>query len=364
MTLRDILKCTNFAPVIKRIRFECENGFKILCYLKMKRTLLGVAFVLANWGVSLAQVRNDSLAEDFRVMAARNFSRYRTVNFSWEMDADHDYSFGLDGKELEKGRRQTVHTLRFSTMLPIVKSHKASLYANVQYNSYNFDRKGKGDSEIFTEDSYDHYEGGLNGSYYASLFKRPLVLSADVFVDGWRKGWGELQGRFVAMMVLKNTPQTSFSVGLMGMTLYSSTPVLPVITYWHRFGNPNLSLDISLPSQMYLRYQMHRQRLSVGASMNADNFYLRSDLTGTTQVYWYNEVVVKPEIHYEYIINQQFYLSARVGCSALMKGGLYTRKRKEVMIADEGSGGMESFLKLERSAVPFFNVGVSYSLFR
>ena len=95
-----------------------------------------------NLGVSFAQVVNDSLAEDFRTMAAKNFSRYRTVNFSWEMDADHDYSFGLDGKVQEKGRKQTIHTLRFSTMVPIVKSHKASLYANVQYNSYNFSREG------------------------------------------------------------------------------------------------------------------------------------------------------------------------------------------------------------------------------
>lgn len=150
----------------------------------------------------------------------------------------------------------------------------------------------------------------------------------------------------------------------MGMTLYSSTPILPVVTYWHRFGNPHLSLDITLPSQMYLRYQMRRQRLSVGASMNADNFYLKSDLEGTPQVYWYNEVVVKPEIHYEYIINQQFYLSAHVGFSALMKGGLYTKKRKELKIADEDNGGKESFFKLDRSAVPFFNVGVSYSLFK
>lgn len=338
-------------------------SFKYFSF-KMKRTILGVIFVLMNLGVSFAQVVNDSLAEDFRTMAAKNFSRYRTVNFSWEMDADHDYSFGLDGKVQEKGRKQTIHTLRFSTMVPIVKSHKASLYANVQYNSYNFSREGGNGSKIFTEESYDHYVGGLNGSYYASLFNRPLILSADVFMDAWRKGWGELQGRFVAMMVLKNTHQTNFSVGLMGMTLYSSTPVLPVITYWHRFGNPHLSLDITLPSQMYLRYQMHRQRLSVGASMNADNFYLKSDLEGTPQVYWFNEVVVKPELHYEYIINQQFYLSAHVGLSALIKGGLYTKKRKELEIEDVENSGKKSFFKLDRSAVPFFNVGVSYSLFK
>lgn len=328
-------------------------------FYQMKRTILGMLLLMANVGVSLAQVNNDSLAEDFRTLAAKNFSRYRTVNFSWEMNANHDYSFGLDGKEQEKGRKQTVHTLRFSTMVPIVKSHKASLYANVQYRSYNFESKGDELSSIFKEESYDYYAGGLNGSYYASLFNRPLVLSVEVKMDGWKKGWGEVQGRFSAMMVLKNTHSTNFSLGLMGMTHFSSTPVLPIITYWHRFANPNLSLDITLPSQMYLRYQMRHQRISVGASMSADEFYLKSDVEGASRVYLYKEAVVKPEIHYEYIINRQFYLSARVGYSALIKGGLYTKKRKELKIADEENGGKESFYQLDRSAVPFFNIGVS-----
>lgn len=76
-------------------------SFKSNFSFKMKRTILGVIFELMNLGVSFAQVVNDSLAEDFRTMAAKNFSRYRTVNFSWEMDADHDYSFGLDAKVQE-----------------------------------------------------------------------------------------------------------------------------------------------------------------------------------------------------------------------------------------------------------------------
>lgn len=115
---------------------------------------------------------------------------------------------------------------------------------------------------------------------------------------------------------------------------------------------------------MYLRYQMRHQRISVGASMSADEFYLKSDVEGASRVYLYREAVVKPEVLYEYIVNRQFYLSARAGFSALIKGGLYTKKRKEQKMADEENGGKESFYQLDRSAVPFFNVGVSYSLFK
>ncbi|MGN0281625.1 MAG: hypothetical protein ACI4B3_04900 [Prevotella sp.] len=42
-----------------------------------------------------AQAITDSLAEDFRTIAAKNFSRYRTVNLSWEMKTDHDYTLNI-----------------------------------------------------------------------------------------------------------------------------------------------------------------------------------------------------------------------------------------------------------------------------
>lgn len=325
--------------------------------------------LLANVNVLSAQVSNDSLADDFRTLAARNFSRYRTVNFSWEAKGAHDYTFSLDGSEVEKGRKRNIHTLNFSTMVPLVKSSKLSLYANVKYASYNFECSGNAASGIFLDDTYDHYAGGINGSYYARLFNRPLILSADVFVDGWKKGWGKLQGRFAAVVLLKNDASTSVSVGMMGMTLYSSTPVMPIVTYWHRFANPNLSVDITLPSQMYMRYQMRNQRVSVGAAMSADEFYLRPVIGERVQTYLYKEAVMKPEIHYEYIISRQFYVSAHAGVSMALKGGLYDKNRKEMKVAAAEPGASNgtatgAMMKQDHSPVPFFNVGVSYSLFK
>lgn len=334
----------------------------------MNRRILIIIIVAYASVVALpchAQVITDSLAEDFRSLAAKNFSRYRTINFSWETKWAHDYTFTLDGNEVEKGRKKNLHTMRFSTMIPILKQRKVSLYANVQYASYNFDNYGEGASAIFKNDTYDYYAGGLNGSYYMSLFNRPLILSGDVFVDAWKKGWGKLQGRFSAVMVVTSSEKTTFSAGLMGMTLFSSIPVMPVIAYWHRFNNPNLSVDITMPSQFYLRYQMRNQRISAGASMTTDNFYLKTDLEGIPSICFYSDAVLKPEIHYEYIINRHFYLSAHAGLSMVMKGGLYTKNRKGVKVKnEEGKTEVEPIVKQDRSPIPFFNVGVSYSLFK
>lgn len=302
-----------------------------------------------------AQTVTDSLADDFRSVVARHFSRYRTVNLYWEMKGSHNYTFTAGGKEIAKGRKRDLHAIRFSTMIPVLRKKSFSLYGNLQYSSY-LTRFTDTPSRIFTKEDYSHYQGGLRASYFVTLFGRPLLLSADVSVDGWNDGWGMLQGRFVAAMVLARKERTGISAGLAAMTL-GEVPVVPVFSYWHRFNNPDWSVDITLPSQMYLRYQRKSQRISAGASMSVDNFYLHTDLPDLPQVCYYSEAAMKPEIMYEYIINRHFYLSARAGLSIPLKGGLYTKGREAIEIdGDE--------LEQNRSAVPFFHVGVSYSLFK
>lgn len=331
-----------------------------------KKTII-VLFCGASLVPCHAQVINDSLANDFRAFTAKNFSRYRTVNLQYETKWAHDYTLSLDGQEVESGRKKKLNTIRFSTMVPIVKLRKVSLYANLQYACYTFDNNSQTglESAIFGQNAYDYYSGGINGSYYLSLWHRPLILSADISVDGWDKGWGKLQGRMSAVMVVKNSQRTSFSVGLMGMSLFSSIPIMPVIAYWHRFNNPNLSVDITMPSQFYMRYQMKSQRISVGASMSSDNFYLKTNLEGAPSTCYYSDAVLKPEINYEYIINKHFYLSAHAGLSMVMKGGLYTMNRKGVKVKnEEGKTEIEPIVKQNRSPVPFVSVGLSYSLFK
>ncbi|MDO4158970.1 MAG: DUF6268 family outer membrane beta-barrel protein [Prevotellaceae bacterium] len=320
--------------------------------------------------VSNAQVITDSLANDFRTFAAKNFSKYRTVNLFYETKWAHDYTLTLNDKEVEKRRKKNLHTLRFSTMIPVLKKKNVSLYANLQYSRYHFQTydNENNPSCIFLRETYDYIAGGLNGSYYINLFGKPLILSASVSVDGWNEGWGMVYGTASAVMVFKNTKQTSISAGLMGMTLFSSIPIMPIVTYWHRFNNPNLSVDITMPSQFYLRYEMKNQRLSVGAFMSSDNFYLRTELDGAPEICYYSDAVLKPEINYEYIINKHLYLSAHAGLSMVMKGGLYKKNRKGMKVTTTSHGKekteVEPLVKQSRSPIPFFNIGLSYSLFK
>lgn len=315
-----------------------------------------------------AQVISDSLASDFRTFMAKNFTRYRTVNLYWETKMAHDYNFSLNGNEVEKMRKKSLHTFKASTMIPILKLKNISLYTHLEYSRYQFQTFSKQDgarSEVFQQSAYDYFLGGFNGSYYFALFNKPIIISATVSADGWNKGFGLIHGSASVVMLLKNTEHTYFSLGVMGRTLFNSMPIMPVISWWHRFNNPHLSVDITMPSQFYLRYELDKQRVSAGASMSSENFYLKTTLEGVPATSYYSDAVLKPEILYEYIINKHLYISAHAGISMVMKSGLYKKNRKGIKVKnEEGKTEVEPIVKQDRSPIPFFNVGISYSLFK
>jgi len=309
-----------------------------------------------------AQISNaDTLTQEIRSYVARNFSKSRTFNLYWETGPSYDYKLKRDGEEIENGKMRDIHTIKFAVNVPVLLLKDFSLYANGRANFYKSEATNDATGEISsifsnTDDAYCYYKGGLNATYRMKIAGKPLILNANISGDGWEKGFEEIEGTFSAILMLKNTPTTSFSVGLYGMTLYNQVPVVPVITYWHQFS-PRLSVDVTLPSRAYLRYQFNdKHRLSLGAQMESERFYMRPGMEDLPKTCLYNETTIKPELVYEFIINKRFYLIARGGGSALIQSGLYKTNRK-------GIDG-DPLVKFDRSMQPFFNLGFSYNLFK
>lgn len=326
----------------------------------MKKITIYLMMLLVATVTVTAQTATDSLVQGGRRYVARNFSEVRTFNLYWETTPSQDYTLQQNGKEIENGKIRDVSTLKFSTTIPVVLLKNFSLYANGHFNAYRFETINnvtESESAIFSknEEGYNYYEGTVTGTYRTKIGNKPLVLVATGSGDGWNKGFEKVQGIFSAIMIFKRSATTSFGAGLCGMTLYETTPILPIINYWHKF-NQNLSIDVILPSRAYLRYQyQNNQRFSIGASMESEHFYMESGLKGLPEVSFFNKATIKAELVYEYIINHHFYLSARIGSAALIKGGLYNINRK--------SSNGNPYVKFTQPMTPFFNLGFSYNLF-
>ncbi|SHG25668.1 DUF6268 family outer membrane beta-barrel protein [Dysgonomonas macrotermitis] len=305
--------------------------------------------------------KQDSLARELRSYVARNFSKSRTFNLYWETNPSYDYKLKQNEKEIENGKMRDIHTIKFAATVPVVLLKNFSLYVNGQANFYKFealDNTTSSVSSVFAknEDAYNYYKGTLSGAFRTKIGSKHLILNANISGDGWDKGFEEVEGTFSAVMLLKNTPTTSFSIGVYGMTLYDQIPVLPIVTYWHQF-NPKLSVDVTLPSSVYLRYQLgDSHRVSLGTSMDGERFYMRPEIEGLPKTCLYSSTAIKPQLVYEFIINKHFYLIARGGASGVINSGFYKTDRKGV----DG----DPLVEFSRSMTPFFNLGFSYNLFK
>lgn len=297
---------------------------------------------------------NDSLRRDIRSYVARNFSEIRTFNFSWQTSPSHQYYIRNNGNDLEKGEIHSHNTIKFNTTLPIVLTKHFSLYGIGQADFYNYNTQKVEGERIFSQEESDnnqYYRLTLNGMYRTSLLGKPLILNGNLSADGYNHGFQQILGTVAAISVLKRNPTTNISAGLAFVWPFDKMPVMPVLTYWHQFS-PSWSVDISMPRQLYLRYQWRgNNRLSAGCMMQSDQYYFRSQ--GETR--YFSETSLNAELLYEYVAMRHFYFFVRGGLSSRLTGGIYKPNRKKV---DSNA------LDFHRQPQLFFSAGFSYNLYK
>jgi len=327
-----------------------------------KSVICLMIFMVGMTTISHAQTTVDTLKTEIRSYVARNFSEVRTFNLYWETSPSHDYTLKQNGSKFEKGKMRNEHTVKFAATVPIYQKNRFSFYANANANFYLFETENELDgsaSSMFkdNEESYSYFKAGVNGTYFLNVFNKPLMLSAAISGDGWYHGFEKMEATLTAILMLKRTASTNISVGLHGTTLFDLVPAVPIVVFIHQF-NPNLSVDITLPSRTYLRYQFkNNHRVSIGSSLDREHFYYKPNIENIPETTLYSKSNIKTEFVYEYIINKHFYLIARGGGSQPIMSGLFKTNRK-------GDGDGKPLLEYSQPMTPFFYLGFSYNLFK
>lgn len=309
--------------------------------------IISATFTLAQ--TSTVQMLDKEKA-NLRRFTARNFSEERTFNLYWETTPSHDYTLKHDGNVIKRGRMRNEHTVKFSTVVPIVDKGRFTLnakgYANFFVNDF---------SE--TNENYSYYKGELASSYILDVGGKPFILRGTVSYDGYNSGFGCIDATFTALYMMKNSARTTFGIGMGGMLLYDKIPVVPVLIYSHEFS-PTWRIDMTLPSNAYMRCQFaNRHRLSLGTVLATDQFYCKPDIEALPSKALYKNTTVKGELSYEYIVNSHFYFIARGGLSKPINSGYYKTNRK-------GDGDGNPLIEYKTPFTPFAYLGFSYNLFK
>jgi len=324
-----------------------------------KLLIIGGLYLLLPYYM-LAQEHSDSLRTRIEKYVITNFSATRTLDVQLEQNTNVSYKLKQNSQTLENGTVSNFSKVKVSSSFSILKGEKWGLFANARYNYYNFNLK---DIEFPSElnsvrstksnDEYHYWDVSVNGSYRTALFKKTVVGISTLTVDGSEKGPERIKGTVTAMIMLKRTPTTVINVGLAGMINASVIPVIPIFSYWHKF-NSEWMIDVMMPKSAYLRHSFtKRDRFSIGASLDTEEFYIHSEEDISHKVFYFNKSEIKIEAMYELLLGKKFYLTFRGGERLPLTSRLYDKKRIY----------KKPYIDVSQSMNTFFNIGISYNLF-
>jgi hypothetical protein len=161
----------------------------------------------------------------------------------------------------------------------------------------------------------DDYNTSVNVNYRTKLFSRQLVINGSLFAGTspafkFRK-WS---GQVFALLIIKDMPNTIWSVGLVGtIDPSAATPVLPLTTFWHRFDDPDWELDVVFPQSVKIR-RSHTLGgwISAGADLASPSFFIRN-IPGQSQTYESAFTEITPNLSYDAYLFKNILLTVQGG---------------------------------------------------
>lgn len=259
----------------------------------------------------------------------------------------------LPGREVEstyqndrigKARALPGNQLRVTAATPVLRNKRIVVMAGVNY--------------LFETGGYDHLSSGTAASdvasrYYRqdialttsamhqdSLFGRPVTYLASLTATGRNlSGIEKLTGGFTTMFAFRNTPTTRLSAGFnLQLDPSAKIPLLPVVSYWHRFAQSEWELDIVLPSRFYVRRPVLAKKgwLSVGSEVVSTHSFGAGAVMGLGNTYEATTASVQGGAMLEYPVLPSFMLGLRAGIDKPM--AMHAAKKNSTEYLLEGTG--------------------------
>lgn len=290
------------------------------------------------------------------------FPTTRTFDLQYEQLGPSNYDSELFGNKFERGRVENHSRFKAAFNLPFYasKSKRFVLTTSLRYKyeSYQFgDIYNYTTTQTYRRENEDvHYwAGAMTATYMSSLFKKPIIYNATVSVDGNEEDLQRVKGFASAVLVLKRTPSTTITAGVLVLADPSSiVPLTPLLSINHKFKNSKWDMDFILPQRLLFRRELlENGRISLGTELNTESFYLNLNSSNLQGVYELNQLELKSGITYEYSFTPKLI--------AFVKGGF--NNVVSARITEKGERTNRYVYDQKEDTQGYFRFGVSYNLF-
>jgi len=310
---------------------------------------------------TLAQEKEPGM-KTFGKAIVDKFPTTRTFDVQYEQLGPSNYDSELFGNKFEKGRIESHNRFKAAFNLPFYASESKRFVLTsslrYKYENYEFgDIYNYATTQTYQRENSDiHYwAGALTATYMSSLFKKPVIYSATVSVDGNEDGFQRLKGFVSAVLVLKKTPSTTITAGALVLLDPSSiVPLTPLFSINHKFKNSKWDMDFILPQRLLFRRELlENGRISLGTELNTESFYLNLNSSNLHGVYELNQLELKSGITYEYSFTPKLIAFAKGGFNNVVSA----------RITEKGERTNRYVYDQKEDTQGYFRFGVSYNLF-
>jgi hypothetical protein len=260
-----------------------------------------------------------------------------------------------NGQILKEGKAQVSRFRAFGSF-KIYQKEKLTLSTSLLYtheNITNYTRTVSENSLAKNTFNTNDVDLMVNGFYRSTLWNRPLIHSASVVIAS--PNVFDVKKVFALVsssVVFVKGPQTRYTLGLaLALDLSAIIPVLPVVTYWHRFDNPLWEVDVALPQKAVLRRaDFLKGWLTVGTELYGNGFFA-TESTNLQGNYEYRYTELYSGLGYERLVGKLL-IGARTGFRSTIQGRMlkvYNRNN-------------DYLFDTKNSTVPYLNLSVSLAM--
>jgi hypothetical protein len=307
--------------------------------------------------IRTADPDKDSARIAYLDKAALAYPIFRQGALSTEFIGQGNTSADLFGNRLYKGKVDLTRE-KANVNIPISRWGKNSLVGSFSYldQHYNVSQVQAYNPDFpirnmdFTKPTF-----GFSVTYtrHDSLFNRPVVynLTPGIFSDQLSTV-RKLNFIGSALFELKRTANDALLVGFAVIADPSSPiPVVPVVFYWHKFGQSHTELFVDLPTRVQLRSQLSKNSwLAFGSDLTNNFAFYSLNQPLLPQHVSYTSIELKTGPSYEYRLSKKIILGAYGGLFSTLDSRLF-----------KGNDNWNNYIvRNHNSSVPFVNFTISF----
>ena len=323
----------------------------------MQKKLLHSLFLLFSLMIN-AQEKNDTLQKAVPKIVSDKLPTARMLDVQFQQYLPTDYESESNGQPAEKGVISNHNRLRVAANIPIYEKPRFRLTGSLIYKFESYELSDVQDAlanpvNYDSNQEFHYFSTILSYNYKATLFKKPFICNTSIIADGSNKGYERIKGNINATLVLNKTERNTLAIGLLlNLDPSAPLPAFPILTYEHKFENNPWTFDFILPQRLFFkRPLLESGRISIGAEMGGDGFYIYPNQAGYKEVYEYRQLEIKSGITYEYNLGNGLFSTFKAGFSNVLKS----------KITERGKSSKDYVWKSKQDGTVYFSLGISYS---